>query len=76
MPGNVVACKSEKVQLAELMILHSHTHTFWTTIDCMHVGRVITLFNPKTSALIQKRHFYNEKPNSETFGHSKNVFLH
>ena len=27
MPGNIVACKLEEVQLAELMIYHSHMHT-------------------------------------------------
>ncbi len=33
------------------------------------------LFNPKTSILIQKRHPYTGKLNSETSGDSRNAFL-
>ncbi len=76
MPGIVVACKLEEVQLAELMTYHSHTHTTWTTIDYIHVGRVIALFNPKTSISTQKRHPYTGNLSSERLRDSENAFLH
>ncbi len=49
MPGVIVASKSEEVQLAELMIYHSHTHTTWTIIDFkhMHADRINALPIPK-----------------------------